>query len=174
MTAPPVQALLARAPVPSLGVILAGCPDCRTVIGLDGAPGLANALARHRRTCPAGDVCPTCGCEGELHQRGDGWRCGDCLGEQLADDLPGSTSQPQTDQEPAIDQELQAHNDRQRPGKAGLYPSPGRFAALVDHPADQEHQAKRDQDDTQPQLTPTHAAKPARLGSAGQIGKSAA
>jgi hypothetical protein len=91
MTAP---ALLARAPVPSLGVVLAGCPDCRAVIGLEGAPGLANALAAHRRTCPAGDdVCPSCGCEGELYQRGDGWRCGDCLGEHLFDS-PASPPAP--------------------------------------------------------------------------------
>jgi hypothetical protein len=84
------RALLVRAPVHALGVVLAGCPDCRAVIGLDGAPGLGNALAAHRRTCPAGDdVCPGCGCEGELYQRGDGWRCGDCLGEQLADTLTG-------------------------------------------------------------------------------------
>ena len=87
MTAPP---LLARAPVPSLGLVLVGCPHCRAVIGLDGAPGLAAALAAHRRTCPADDdVCGGCGCEAKLYPRGDGWRCGDCLGELLFDDLAG-------------------------------------------------------------------------------------
>jgi len=86
MTAP---SALARAPVPSLGVVLAGCPDCRAVLGVDGAPGLADALAAHRCVCPAADdVCPGCGCEAELHPRnGGGWRCGDCLGELLFADL---------------------------------------------------------------------------------------
>jgi hypothetical protein len=85
MTAP---ASLARAPVPSLGVVLVGCPDCRAVIGLDGAPGGPAALAAHRSACPAGDdVCPGCGCEAEHHPRGDTWRCGDCLGERLFEDL---------------------------------------------------------------------------------------
>jgi len=88
MTAPPS---LARAPVPALGVVLAGCPDCRAVLGVDGTPGLAGALAAHRRVCPAADdVCAGCGCEAELHPRGDGWRCGDCLGERLFDSLTSS------------------------------------------------------------------------------------
>jgi hypothetical protein len=82
---------LGPAPLRSLGLVQAscpGCPDCRAVIGLDGAHGLANALARPRRTCPPGDqVCPACGCEGQLYQRASGWRCGDCLGERLFDDL---------------------------------------------------------------------------------------
>jgi hypothetical protein len=79
---------LARAPVPSLGVVLVGCPDCRAVLGVDGAPGLAAALAAHRAACPAADdVCPGCGCEAELYPCGDGWRCGDCLGELLFDGL---------------------------------------------------------------------------------------
>ena len=79
---------LARAPAPSLGLVLVGCPDCRAVIGVDGAPGLAGALAAHRAACPAADdVCPGCGCEAELHPHNDGWRCGDCLGELLFDDL---------------------------------------------------------------------------------------
>ncbi len=87
MTAPPA---LARAPVPSLGLVLVGCPDCRAVLGVDGAPGLAGALAAHRSACPAADdVCPRCGCEAELHPRGDTWRCGDCLGERLSDELAG-------------------------------------------------------------------------------------
>ena len=47
MTAPPS---LARAPVPSLGLVLVGCPDCRAVIGVDGAPGLAGV------TCEALEV----------------------------------------------------------------------------------------------------------------------
>jgi hypothetical protein len=85
MTAP---ASLARAPVPSLGVVLAGCPDCRAVLGLDGAACLTAALATHRSACPAADdICPGCGCEAELHPRGDGWRCADCVGERLSDDL---------------------------------------------------------------------------------------
>src|SRR6266542_3217513 len=87
MTAPPA---LARAPVPSLGLVLVGCPDCRVVLGIDGAPGLAGALAAHRAACPAADdVCGGCGCEAELHPRGDTWRCGDCLGERLSDELAG-------------------------------------------------------------------------------------
>jgi hypothetical protein len=100
---------LARAPVPSLGVVLVGCPDCRAALGVDGAPGLAAALAAHRRTCakrphapslappgrrapsarPVDDVCPGCGCEAELYPRADGWRCGDCLAELLSDTLDG-------------------------------------------------------------------------------------
>ena len=83
MTAP---AALARAPVPSLGVVLVGCLNCRAVIGIDGAPGLAAALAAHRSACPAADdICGGCGCEAELHPRGDTWRCADCLGELLVD-----------------------------------------------------------------------------------------
>jgi hypothetical protein len=85
MTAP---AAPARAPVPSLGVVLAGCPDCRAVLGVDGAAGLPGALAAHRRACPtADDICPGCGCEAELHPRGDSRRCADCLGGRLFDDL---------------------------------------------------------------------------------------
>jgi len=95
MTAP---AAPARAPVPSLGVVLAGCPNCRAVIGVDGGPGLAGALAAHRSAClAADDVCGACGCEAELSLRGDGWRCGDCLGERLVDTLtspPGPARRP--------------------------------------------------------------------------------
>jgi hypothetical protein len=84
---------LASAPVPSLGVVLVGCPDCRAVLGVlgvEGARGLVAALAVHRRECPvAADVCPGCGCEAELYPRGDGWRCGDCLAERLSDTLTG-------------------------------------------------------------------------------------
>jgi hypothetical protein len=80
--------VLARAPVPSLGVVLVGCPDCRAVLGVDGAPGLPAALAAHRRVCPAsGDVCGGCGCEAELYPRNGDWRCGDCLEERLFDPL---------------------------------------------------------------------------------------
>ncbi|SRR6266511_1133555 len=86
MIGPPASLLLA--PVPSLGLVLAGCPDCRAVLGIDGAAGLARALAAHRDACPAADqVCPGCGCEAELHPRGDGWRCADCLGQRLFDEL---------------------------------------------------------------------------------------
>ena len=85
MTASPS---LARAPLPSLGVVLVGCPDCRAILGVDGAPGLPGALAAHRDGClAASDVCPGCGCEAELHPRNGGWRCGDCLGELLSDTL---------------------------------------------------------------------------------------
>jgi hypothetical protein len=73
----------ALAPVASL--VLAGCPACRLPLGLDGAPGLAEALATHQRQCPkqrpADNVCPRCGCEAELILRASGWRCGDCLAE---------------------------------------------------------------------------------------------
>jgi putative hemolysin len=83
------------APVAALGVVLAGCPACHRVIGLDGAPGLHAALAAHQRGCPnrrrplgvvppADAVCPGCGCEAELYRRTSGWRCGDCLAEALA------------------------------------------------------------------------------------------
>ncbi len=94
MTAP---ASLARALVPALGVVLVGCPDCRAVLGTDGAPGLPAALAAHRSACPAADqVCGGCGCEAELYPHGDGWRCGDCLGERLFDDptSPPARAQP--------------------------------------------------------------------------------
>jgi hypothetical protein len=85
---PPSPLALALAPVRSLGLVLVGCPDCRAVVGIDGAAGLPDALAAHRRVCPAADdVCPGCGCEAELYPRGDGWRCGDCLGERLFDTL---------------------------------------------------------------------------------------
>jgi hypothetical protein len=85
MTTAPTRA---QAPVRSLGAVLVGCPDCHTVIGVDGAPGLPGAVAAHRRVCPAADnVCGGCGCEAELHPRGDRWRCADCLGERLFDDL---------------------------------------------------------------------------------------
>jgi hypothetical protein len=81
---------LASAPVPSIGVVLVGCPDCRAVLGVDGAPGLATALDVHRRECKTTpDVCPGCGCEAELYPRGDGWRCGDCLAERLSDTMAG-------------------------------------------------------------------------------------
>jgi hypothetical protein len=106
MTAP---AGLATAPIPSLGVVLVGCPDCRAVLGLEGAPGMADALVAHRRSCakrprasrsarpgrrapgarPVDDVCPGCGCEAELYPHGGGWRCGDCLAELLSDTLDG-------------------------------------------------------------------------------------
>jgi len=86
MTAPAVTP--ATAPVPSLGVVLVGCPDCRAVLGVDRAAGLPGALAAHRHACPAADdVCPDCGCEAELYPHGAGWRCGDCLGERLFDDF---------------------------------------------------------------------------------------
>jgi hypothetical protein len=101
MTAP---ASLARAPIPSLGVVLVGCPDCRAVIGIDGGPRLRAAVAAHRRACPAAaDVCPGCGCEAELHPHGDGWRCADCLGERLFDDLAGppAPAQPRVRAVPA-------------------------------------------------------------------------
>jgi hypothetical protein len=87
---------LALAPVASLGLVLAGCPACRLPVGVDGAPGLAAALAAHRQTCPLrppapaapeDEVCPGCGCEAELYRRAGGWRCGDCLAEVLLDDL---------------------------------------------------------------------------------------
>jgi hypothetical protein len=82
---------LARAPIPSLGVVLVGCPDCRALLGLEGAEGLAAALAEHRRDCPAidDDVCAGCGCEAELYPCGTSRRCGDCLGELLSDTLTG-------------------------------------------------------------------------------------
>jgi hypothetical protein len=58
------------------------------MLGVDGAPGLAGALAAHRSACPAADdICGGCGCEAELHPRGDTWRCGDCLGELLFGNL---------------------------------------------------------------------------------------
>ena len=88
---PPTALVLA--PVRSLGLVLAGCPDCRAMLGIHGAPGLAAALAAHRAACPAtAQVCPGCGCEAELHPYGDTWRCGDCLGERLFDrpDLDGA------------------------------------------------------------------------------------
>ncbi len=82
------------APVRSLGLVLAGCPDCRAVVGIDGAPGLADALAAHHAACPAAaEVCPGCGCEAKLHQRGHTWRCADCLGERLFDE-PASPPAP--------------------------------------------------------------------------------
>ncbi len=96
MTTP--SATLARAPVPSLGVVLVGCPDCRVVLGIDGAPRLRAALAAHRRACPAAaDICGGCGCEAELHPRGDVLRCADCLGERLFDEpaSPPAPARPQ-------------------------------------------------------------------------------
>jgi hypothetical protein len=91
----------ALAPVASLGLVLAGCPACRLPLGLDGAPGLAAALAAHQRGCPkrhpaparpADDVCPGCSCEAELYLRASGWRCGDCLAEARLTDpaIPAS------------------------------------------------------------------------------------
>jgi hypothetical protein len=81
--APIVAAALA--PVASLGLVLAGCPACRLPLAVDGAPGLAAALAAHQHRCPkrrpADDVCPGCSCEAELYLRASGWRCGDCLAE---------------------------------------------------------------------------------------------
>jgi hypothetical protein len=86
--AAPAPALVA---VASLGLVLAGCPDCRLPVGLDGAPGLAAALAAHYRDCPqrrpADDVCPGCGCEADLYRRAAGWRCGDCLADTMLADL---------------------------------------------------------------------------------------
>jgi hypothetical protein len=80
---PTVRAALAS--VPSLGPVLAGCPACRLPLGVHDAPGLADALAAHQRTCPkqrpADDVCPQRGCEAELIWCASGWRCGDCLAE---------------------------------------------------------------------------------------------
>jgi len=83
--------------VVSLGLVLAGCPDCRLPVGVAGASGLAAALAAHRAACPTrrsaptgaedeDEVCPGCGCEAELYLRAGGWRCGDCLAEALLDD----------------------------------------------------------------------------------------
>lgn len=105
----PRAARVALAPVASLGVVLAGCPDCRLPIGVDGAEGLDLAVAAHRRRCPTrrraarpatppaqpqtpqapaqDDVCPGCGCEAELHPRAGGPRCGDCLAELHTGDL---------------------------------------------------------------------------------------
>jgi len=85
----------ALAPVPSLGLVLAGCPGCRLPVGVDGAPGLAAALAAHQCSCPMrrpeDDVCPGCGCEAELYRRAGGWRCGDCLAETMLADLATPT-----------------------------------------------------------------------------------
>lgn len=80
---PAAAAHVALVPVPSLGVVLAGCPACRRPVGLDGAPGLGEVLAEHRRGCPRRPrsrrpVCPGCGCEAELWRRGNAWRCSDC------------------------------------------------------------------------------------------------
>jgi hypothetical protein len=84
----PTAATLALAPVPSLGVVLAGCAACRLPLGLDGAEGLDAALAGHLQACPqVPEVCPRCHCEGALQHRMSGWRCGDCLGELVLDDL---------------------------------------------------------------------------------------
>jgi len=82
----PVAAVApALAPVASLGLVLAGCPACRLPVGLDGASGLADALAAHQHRCPkrrpADDVCSGCGCEAELVWYASGWRCDDCLAE---------------------------------------------------------------------------------------------
>ncbi len=166
---------LARAPAPSLGLVLVGCPDCRAVIGVDGAPGLAGALAAHRAACPAADdVCPGCGCEAELHPHNDGWRCGDCLGELLVDDLPGSASQPAHDPQRASDQEPQAHQNTPWPEATRLDQPPGRFAAQVDDQQHQPQQPQRDLGCTHPQLKPSHPAKPARLELARQTGSDAA
>jgi hypothetical protein len=110
MTAPPA---LARAPVPSLGLVLVGCPDCRAVLGVDGAAGLPAALAAHRSACPAADdVCPRCGCEAELHPRSDTWRCADCLGERLFDTLAGPAA-------PARRRRVRAVPVRQRAERQG-------------------------------------------------------
>ncbi len=89
---------VALAPVRSLGVVLAGCPACRRVLGLAGAEGLELAVAAHRRGCPARrpaptrpahrrrrlgwageDACGGCGCEAALYAHGADRRCGDCL-----------------------------------------------------------------------------------------------
>jgi hypothetical protein len=103
---------LALVPLGSTGLVLAGCAACRLPLGLAGAPGLADALAAHTPTCPqrcpkrptprrhptpaAAEVCPSCGCEAELHPRvgASGWRCGDCLAEALRDDLGIPASAP--------------------------------------------------------------------------------
>ena len=172
MTAP---ASLARASVPSLGVVLVGCPDCRAVLGVDGAPGLPAAVAAHRAACPAADdVCPGCGCEAELYPHGAGWRCGDCRGERLVDDLAGSASQPANDPPRASDQEPQAHHKTPRPEATGLDQTPGRFPALVDDQQHQPQQPQRGLGRTQPDLNFSHPAKPASSESAGQIGRDAA
>jgi hypothetical protein len=168
-------AALARAPLPSLGMVLAGCPDCRAVLGIDGAPGLAAALAAHRRTCSAAiDICGGCGCEAELYPRGDDWRCADCLGQRLFDDLPGSASQPTHDPQRAGDQEPQAHQKTPRPEATRLDQTPGRLAALVEHQQHEPQQPKRGLGCTQPDLKPSHPAKPARSESAEQVGRDAA
>lgn len=78
--------VLAR--VASLGVVLAGCPACRSAVGLAGAEGLDAALTAHLRECPAQpDACPRCLEEARLYWTLDGWRCGDCLNELVLDDL---------------------------------------------------------------------------------------
>jgi hypothetical protein len=167
--------LLARAPLPSLGLVLVGCPDCRAVLGIDGAPGLTAALAAHRRGCrAAGEVCGGCGCEAKVYPHGGGWRCGDCLGERLFSELAGSASQPTRDPKRAGDQEPQAHQQTPRPEAARLDQPPGRLAALVDHQQYQPAQPQRDLRCAHPQLKPSHAAEPAYPESSGQTGKDAA
>jgi hypothetical protein len=170
MTAP---AAPARAPVPSLGVVLAGCPDCRAVLGVDGDPGLAGALAAHRRACPAADdVCAGCGCEAELYPRGDRWRCADCLGQWLVDDLPGSASQPAHDPPRAGNQEPHLRYGPDRAPTRNL--AFGRLLAPIDSQEQEPRQPERGLDRTHPDLKPSHAAKPAHPEASGQIGRDAA
>jgi len=125
----PLSVAPALAPVPSLGLVLAGCPACRLPIGLDGAPGLADALAAHQHRCPkrrpADDVCPGCGCEGELVLCASGWRCGDCLAEARLTD-------------PAIPAAAGRSGIR-RP----LRTAPTGPAQLIAHPARQRRQQRR-------------------------------
>jgi ribosomal protein L37AE/L43A len=104
----------ASAPVPSLGLVLAGCPACRLPLSVDGAPRLAEALAAHQRHCPkrrpADDVCPRCGCEAELIRCASGWRCGDCLAETRLTDpaipAPAAAAAP-----PSVHRPMQATPD---------------------------------------------------------------
>jgi hypothetical protein len=76
----------ALAPVRSLGIVLVGCPTCRRPLGLAGAAGIEAAVAEHLRGCEP-DACPRCLEEARLYWTLDGWRCGDCLGELVLDDL---------------------------------------------------------------------------------------
>ena len=60
-----------------LGVVLAGCPDCRLPIGLAGAPGIDEAVAAHRVACDA-SACPRCWQEAPLVLRDGALRCVEC------------------------------------------------------------------------------------------------
>ncbi len=74
--------MIAPSPTPALvatrlGVVLAGCPDCRLPIGLAGAPGIDGAVAAHRVACDA-SACPRCWQEAPLALRGGELRCAEC------------------------------------------------------------------------------------------------